>query len=89
MNSGSQYEYTPKVNESNTKTLYAVWQEGNYHKGDMNKNGRIDLSDIIMLLKVYLNGDVTDEELQIGDMDNNTVIGLRDIILLLKEYLNG
>lgn len=55
--------------------------------GDMNKNGRIDLADIIMLLKVYLNGNPTNEELRIGDMSGNDSIGLNDIILLLKVYL--
>ena len=57
--------------------------------GDMNKNGKIDLADIILLLKKYLNGDATDEEITIGDMDSNGSIGLNDIILLLKLYLVG
>lgn len=77
------------VSISNTfsKTLTKV--SGAYMKGDMNKNGKIDLSDIIALLKVYLNGNPTPEQVQIGDMDGNTSIGLRDIILLLKEYLKN
>ena len=58
-------------------------------KGDMNKNGKIDLADIILLLKKYLSGDVSDDDLLVGDMDDNGSIGLRDIIMLLKEYLKG
>ena len=59
-----------------------------YKKGDMNKNGKIDLQDIIILLKKYLGSlTVTDEDKTIGDMDNNGSIGLKDIILLLRSYL--
>ncbi len=57
--------------------------------GDMNKNGKIDLSDIIILLKIYLNGNATDEEKIIGDMDHDENIGLKDIIMLLKDYLKS
>ena len=57
-------------------------------KGDMNQNGKIDLQDIIILLKKYLGTlTTTDEDKTIGDMDNNGSIGLKDIILLLRTYL--
>lgn len=86
---GETYTYKPTVNncESTIKTLYAIWENDEYKKGDMNKNGNIDLADIIILLKRYLNGNTTNEELVIGDMDENGSIGLRDVILLLKVYL--
>ena len=58
-----------------------------YEDGDMNKNGRIDLADIIILLKKYLNDDATNEVIQLGDMNKNGKIDLPDIILLLKKYL--
>lgn len=58
-------------------------------KGDMNKNDKIDLADIIMLLRKYLNGDATEEEVHIGDMDENGSIGLGDIIALLRLYLSN
>jgi len=58
-------------------------------KGDLNKNGKIDLSDIIELLKKYLliEDEITQDELKIGDMNNNSQIDLSDIIILLKAYL--
>ena len=57
-------------------------------KGDMNGNGKIDLQDIIILLKKYLGTlTTTEEDKIIGDMDNNGSIGLKDIILLLRSYL--
>ena len=59
----------------------------NYSKGDINSNGRIDLSDIINLLKTYL-GTINDNRIVIiGDMDYNGRITLYDIITLLKMYL--
>ena len=58
-------------------------------KGDMNGNSKIDLADIIVLLKKYLNGDATEEEIVHGDMDNDGNIGLKDIIILLKSYLGA
>ena len=61
--------------------------EESFLPGDMNENGKIDLADIIILLKRYLNGDATAREEQIGDMDQDGIIGLKDIIALLKLYL--
>ena len=59
-----------------------------YISGDMNQNGKIDLQDIIILLKKYLGTlTTTEEDKTIGDMDNNGSIGLKDIILLLRTYL--
>ena len=59
-----------------------------YQKGDMNRNDKIDLQDIIILLKKYLKTlETTTEDLTIGDMDENGSIGIKDIILLLRAYL--
>ena len=61
----------------------------NYLKGDMNRNGKIDLQDIIILLKKYLKTlETTTEDLKIGDMNEDGSIGIKDIILLLRTYLN-
>lgn len=61
----------------------------NYQKGDMNKSGEIELEDIIILLKVYLSGHPTNEELEIGDLSANGSINIADIIMLLKVYLGS
>ena len=60
----------------------------NYLKGDMNKNNKIDLADVILLLRGYLNDDIDEADIPIGDMDESGTIGLTDIIELLKLYLN-
>lgn len=57
-------------------------------KGDMNNNGKIDLPDIIMLLKSYLGmTPISDNDKVIGDMNDDGSIGLQDIIILLRTYL--
>lgn len=61
----------------------------NYQKGDMNKSGDIELEDIIILLKVYLSGHPTNEELEIGDLSANGSINIADVIMLLKIYLGS
>lgn len=81
-----------ELNNSNFVFVMKIAPQGSeppIMTGDMNGNGRIDLSDIIALLKKYLSGDATNADLAVGDMDHNGSIGLRDIILLLKEYLKG
>ncbi len=58
-------------------------------KGDLNSNGKIDLSDILLLLKIYFGKmEVTDEYLNTGDINDNGKIDLSDVLVLLKEYFN-
>lgn len=71
-----------------TATCSVKVNEPQYKKGDMNHNGRIDLKDIILLIKKYLGIlDLEGNDLYIGDMNNNSKIDLKDIILLIKTYL--
>ena len=59
-----------------------------YITGDLNNNKKIDLKDIIILIRKYLGSEsYTEDELIIGDMNNNNVLDLKDIILLIKIYL--
>ena len=60
-----------------------------YLMGDMNQNGKIDLKDIIILIKIYIGSkQQSDLDLTIGDMNQNGKIDLSDIILTLKLYVN-
>ena len=80
------YDNNDKVTLDITAKVNVITDE--YVKGDMNQNGKVDLQDIIILLKKYLGTlTTTDEDKTIGDMDNNGSIGLKDIILLLRTYL--
>ena len=59
-----------------------------YESGDLNKNNKIDLKDIILLIKKYLGTEnYTEEDLIIGDMNNNSKLDLKDIIILIRTYL--
>ena len=56
--------------------------------GDMNYNNKIDLKDIIVLIKKYLGTiPANDLDITIGDMNNNGRIDLKDIIILIRTYL--
>ena len=56
--------------------------------GDMNKNGSIDLNDIIAILKKYLQIiPLEDDDIEIADMNGNEEIDIGDVIILLKKYL--
>lgn len=68
--------------------MYLISED--YLKGDTNNNHRIDLHDIITLLKLYLGAIPQDQGIVIVcDIDNSGSITLSDIIKLLKIYLNG
>ena len=74
--------------DNNNLSKNIIYSTTGYIKGDLNRNGKIELSDIIYLLKYYLGTNEANElDTIIGDMDNNQNINLNDIILLLKKYL--
>ena len=75
------------VKDSITKEV--IYSENGFIKGDINHNGKIDLKDIILLIKKYLGTeDVNNSDITIGDMNNNNKLDLKDIILLIRLYLN-
>ena len=62
----------------------------NLMKGDMNQNGKIDLKDIIVLIRKYTGSEIiSDKDVTIGDINDNDRIDLKDIILLIKTYLGS
>ena len=74
--------------EGNSISKTITYKKPAYMKGDLNKNGKIDLKDIIILIKKYLGTiDSSNEDIVIGDMNSNNKIDLKDIILLIKTYL--
>ena len=76
------------TNTSNDINLYTIIQENNLEKGDMNLNNRIDIKDIILLIKKYLKTlEITGNDLYLGDMNDNGKIDIKDIILLINTYL--
>ena len=79
---------TITVTTNNNKTATIKVNVNDYMKGDMNKNQKIDLKDIIILIKKYLNSsDASSEDILIGDMNYNNKLDLKDIIILIRTYL--
>ena len=59
-----------------------------YLKGDMNKDVNISITDVIKLLRVYLELDNEEADtITIGDMNNSENITITDVIILLRQYL--
>ena len=60
---------------------------GNYVLGDMNKNDYVDMTDILLLIKLYFNKIEADEYYNlVGDLNQNNKIDTTDILLLIKTY---
>ena len=56
--------------------------------GDLNRNGMIDLSDVIGLLKKYLQIiQIEDNEYEVADLNGDSFVDIADVILLLRKYL--
>ena len=54
----------------------------------MNKDGNISITDVIKLLRVYLELDNEEADtITIGDMNNSENITITDVIILLRQYL--
>ncbi len=78
------------VKTSNNKSAsikVVVTGEVLYLKGDMNQNGKIDLTDILILIKLYFNKLTPNDYYEIvGDMNSNDRYDLTDILILIKTY---
>ncbi len=61
--------------------------EDEYLIGDMNQNDKIDLTDVLLLIKLHFNKiEITDYYSEVGDLNQNNKIDLTDILLLIKTY---
>ena len=58
-----------------------------YEKGDSNYDGKIDLIDVISLLKKYLGVDNSNNDINVIDINNDNDFNLLDVIILLRKYL--
>lgn len=58
-------------------------------KGDMNSDKKLTITDVIKLLRIYLNLEPEESDtLIIGDMNEDGSITITDVIKLLRIYLN-
>lgn len=56
------------------------------YKGDMNNDGKIDISDVILCLRMAL--ELEKKDLEKGDMNNDGDIDITDVILILRIIIN-
>ncbi len=55
--------------------------------GDLNYNKQVDLTDVLLMLKIYFNSVDVDEYTEyVADINENNSVDLTDVLILLKEY---
>lgn len=57
--------------------------------GDVNQDGKVDVSDAVDLLEFYLKGETSELDMFICDVDRNSVIDVSDAVEILEIYING
>lgn len=59
-----------------------------YKLGDVDKNGTINVSDIMALKNLIMSGQWTDEQLKLGDMDNSGNLTVGDILAIKNVIMS-
>lgn len=79
--------WTTTEKSSKIVTINKLNVSENDLKGDLNNNRELDLTDVLLGIKIYF-GSIEANEYQknVGDMNDDDKIDLTDILLLLKSY---
>ena len=70
----------------NIRTCVVTVRSDNGMLGDVDDNGVIDANDASMVLELYKNGNVTNNQILVGDLDGNSVIDANDASLILELF---
>lgn len=76
------------LNESvyNRNFAQKVFEEPSYEQGDINRDGIINILDVVMMINFILGDEELDEQQQqLGDMNGDGGINIQDILLLLDR----
>ncbi len=57
--------------------------------GDMNEDGNLSVTDVVLLRKAILNSENSQSTLNKGDMNSDNQLSVTDVVLLRKEILRG
>ena len=77
-----------KVTTSNGYSATCTIEVGDIIKGDINQEGNINLTDVIIALRMSLGFDeATDQDKIVGDMNDDGEVTLTDVILILRKSL--
>ena len=58
-------------------------------RGDVNNNGRINITDVTILINYLLSNDATGVDLAASDCDLDTKISITDVTALINYLLSG
>lgn len=76
------------TNVSKTISVNPLEPEIPFVKGDVTKDGKVLMNDVILALRMYLKVEpITDERLSRGDINSDGKIMMNDIIYILRIYL--
>ena len=67
---------------SNT-TITAVYELGGYQKGDVNRDGKVNVSDVLYTMNKYMKGILTDEEKVIAEVTGDGKVNMNDVYRIL------
>ena len=70
----------------NIRTCVVTVRSDNGILGDVDNNGVIDANDASMILELYKNGNITNNQILVGDLDGNNVIDANDASLILELF---
>lgn len=75
---------TLKIGNMSSKCTVTVKEAPKYKLGDINNDGRVNLSDVIYGLKGISRGTLTEVENMAGDVNKDKKCNLRDMIIILQ-----
>ena len=61
--------------------------ESDYELGDVNKDGAVDISDVVMTVNYVLGSEAEKSVLVYGDMDSNGMIDITDVVAIVNKIL--
>ena len=76
------------IDGTNLSAKCNVTSEVEYQKGDVNKDGIVDVADVIYAMNKLSKGTLTDEEKIIGNVNDDSIFDVADVIKIMR-YLSG
>ena len=73
---------------TNLSAICNITSNVEYQKGDVNKDGIVDVADVIYAMNKLSKGTLTEEEKNIGNVNDDNIFDVADIIKIMR-YLSG
>jgi len=80
-----QYEFSGEIVNYAITGGDTTIDETSYEKGDVNEDGEIDISDVILCLRMAIGLDPVD--ILLADMNGDEVVDISDVILILRKSI--